>query len=106
MVGKFTKAEKIIEILCICMLVIAIVVKLVFIGNYDVSLMIGMGIMAFMMYFIMLVCAFSPAYARMSEKQKSRIKDMDKHQSFYRRCMVIVNLFICLIFSVIILFIV
>ena len=34
---------------------------------------------------VMVVCAFSPAYARMSEKQKSRIKDMDKHQSFYRR---------------------
>ena len=78
MVGKFTKAEKIIEILCICMLVIAIVVKLVFIGNYDVSLMIGMGIMAFMMYFTILACAFSPAYARMSEKQKSRIKKKNR----------------------------
>ena len=106
MIGKFTRAEKIIEILCLCMLVISLITRIVFIGNYDVSLLIGMGIMAFMMYFIMLACAFSPAYARMSEKQKSRINDMEKHQSFYRTCMVIVNIFVCIIFSAIILFIV
>ena len=106
MIGKFTKTEKIIEILCLCLLVVAIILKITVIGNYDTSLLISMGIMSFIMYTIMLACAFSPTYARMSEKQKSKIKDMDKHQDFYRRCMVILNIVICSIFAAIILFVV
>lgn len=102
MVGKMTKIEKILASLSFALLVIAIIVKCL-IGTTNIGILVMLSFIGILMWLIILFCAFFPAEWRMTEKQKSKIKNHTEYQNKYRKIIIGIDIVIAILFSVLIL---
>lgn len=101
---KMTKIEKVLEFLGIALIAASITLKCCM-GVNDSGNLVMLSFTAILSYVILLVCAFFPADWRMTEKQKSQIKDISIYQMRYRKIFVVINFVVsigtsCLIIAI------
>ena len=102
MVGKMTKSEKILTCLSFALLVVAIIVESL-IGTTDAGILVILSFTGILVWLIILFCAFFPAEWRMTEKQKSKIKNHTEYQNKYRKIIIGIDIVIAILFSILIL---
>lgn len=102
--NRMTTWEKTFEYLAIILIICSIVIKSL-LGVDDVGILVTLSFVAILIYVIFLVSAFFPAYWRMTEKQKEKIKDMSIYQAKYRKIFVVINFLLSIVSSGFIMFV-
>lgn len=103
MTGKLKTWEKIVEIISLLLIVAAGVYKAVS-GDVDGGLLGVLIFIGIMLFVIFLVAALFPATWRMTKRQKEKIDDETIYQEKYTKSFVIVNLILCLGYSLLLAF--
>lgn len=101
MIGKMTKNEKILASLSFILLIAAIAVKSI-LGTADTGVLVILAFAGILVWVILLVCAFFPADWRMTVKQKSKIANMVEYQNIYRKVMIGLDVFVAILFAVLV----
>lgn len=101
MKGKFTGQEKAILAVGFFFLLISMVVRGI-LGVQDRGILVILGFTAILLWLILFVCSLFPASWRMTEKQKAKIKDMEKYQSRYQKVFVFVDFAAAVLFGIVI----
>ncbi len=104
MKGKFTRIERTISLTTFLMIVVSIMICCLLKVN-DAGTIVMLGFTDVLIYSIFSVCALFPADWRMTEKQKSKIKNIEKYQSNYRKSLILVAFVLCLFIDLGIIFI-
>lgn len=82
-----TKLEKGLACGSFCILAAAIVLRGI-LGPADLGVWIVLAVTAVMIWLLFFACAFFPADWRMTEKQRQKIRDPERHQRRYRLAMI------------------
>lgn len=100
--SKMKMWEKFLVLLALLTIMLSILLKCLW-GINDTGTLVILAFMGILLFVVFLTSAFFPADWRMTEKEKSKIKDMDVYQEKYRKIFISVNFIFSLFSAVLIL---
>lgn len=94
--AKMKTWEKFLVFLSFLMLMISILLKCLW-GINETGNLVILAFIGILLFVIFLTCSFFPADWRMTEKQRSKIRDMNAYQEKYRKLFIIITFIFSLI---------